>query len=291
MLMILATILLALMDATGKFLATHYPVTQILAARFALFLMLALIQARRKGIRRSLASNAVGLQIGRSLILVAEVTIFLIAFKSLPLATVHSIAAATPLIATALAVPLLGEKVGLQRWVAVIIGCLGVLIIIQPGSNIFGGAAYLAVFGTCLWSLYQILIRKVSADGPETTALYTAGVGFLAFAVTLPFAWKTPDLHDGFLFLGVSLFGGAAHILLIKALQLAPSSLLQPLNYLLVLWGAILGFLIFGNLPDRMTITGAAIVIASGLYTIQRERRAAYSAARPASRSAAPRKD
>lgn len=268
--MVAATFLLALMDATGKYLSASYPVTEILTARYGIFLLLAILQAWPGGIRKSFSSPATGLQIIRSLVLVAEVTVFLFAFKSLPLATVHSVAAATPLIATALAVPLLGEKVGRHRWLAVMIGFGGVLLIIRPGANIFGAAIYLPLLGTILWALYQILVRRATADGPETTALYTAAVGLAAFTLTLPFAWKTPSLHDGFLFLAVGLFGGGAHILLIKSLQLAPASLLQPLNYLLVLWGVLLGYVVFANLPDVFTVLGVIIVTACGLYTLRR---------------------
>lgn len=271
--MMIAVALLALMDTTGKYITADFPVSQILWVRYGVFLILACLLARPRGIIKSLSSRQPGLQIGRSLLLVVEVAVFLFSFKNLPLVTVHSVGASSPLIATALAIPLLGEKVGIRRWLAVIIGFAGVLLIIRPGHNEFGGAVYLPLLGALLWALYQILVRRVVRDGPETTSLYTALVGFAAFGMIAPFEWQAPDLKGGILLLAVGVFGGSGHILLIKSLQLAPASVLQPLNYMILVWAAILGFVVFGYIPDVWTIAGALIVVASGLYAISRQQR------------------
>ncbi len=271
--LVVAMAFLALMDATGKYLTGTYPVTQILWARYAVFLLLAVASAGKKGIGNAFKSRQKRLQTGRSLVLVCEVLVFLVSFKYLDLVTVHAIAAATPLIATALAIPLLREKVGFQRWTAVLIGCAGVMIIIRPGTGIFGPMIYLPLLGATLWALYQILVRRLTTDGAATTSLYTATTGFLVFSLTLPFEWQSPDLQGWLLLALTGIFGGFGHMLLIRSLQLAPSSVLQPFNYSLMVWGAILGFIIFHNVPDRWTIVGAFIIIASGLFALYRQQR------------------
>jgi drug/metabolite transporter (DMT)-like permease len=272
-LMVLAMMLLASMDATAKYLVRDYSIVQILWVRFVIFLAVAAALARRRGIRRSFASKHWKLQIVRSLVLLAEAAAFILSFSLLPLADVHAVAAAAPLIATALAVPLLREKVGPHRWTAVAIGLVGVLIIVRPGMGVMDWAAAAPLAAGFLWALYQVLVRKVGlTDSVTTTALYTAAVGLLVLSLLVPFAWQAPDLDGWLLMLLVGILGSAAHIILFKALELAPASALQPFGYMLMVWAAVMGFLVFGHIPDLWTITGAIVVVAGGLYALHRER-------------------
>jgi drug/metabolite transporter (DMT)-like permease len=274
-LMVLAMCLMASMDATSKWLVEDLPIPQILLVRFGIFLIVALALAGRRGFARTIRSERSGLQIVRSIVMLAEITVFIWAFSLLPLADVHAIAAISPLMATALAVPLLREKVGWHRWSAVIIGFIGVLIIVRPGSGVMGWAALVPLLAAFLWALLQVLIRKVGLeDSVETTALYSATIAVFVMVLFAPFTWQAPTLEQWGLLVLTGSLGSAGLLVLFKALQLGAASALQPFSYSMVLWATVLGFLIWGHFPDAWTLTGVAIVVAGGLYAFSRERSA-----------------
>lgn len=277
-LMVLAMCLMASMDATSKWLVEDLAIPQILLVRFGIFLIVALALAGRRGFARTIRSERPGLQIVRSIVMLAEITVFIWAFSLLPLADVHAIAAISPLMATALAVPLLREKVGWHRWGAVVIGFIGVLIIVRPGSGVMGWAALVPLLAAFLWALLQVLIRKVGLeDSVETTALYSATIAVVVMALFAPFTWQAPTLEQWGLLVLTGSLGSAGLLVLFKALQLGAASALQPFSYSMVLWATVLGFLIWGHFPDAWTLTGVAIVVAGGLYAFSRERAAGRS--------------
>lgn len=294
-LMLLAMLLFASMDALAKYLTTVYPIAQILWLRFAVFLVVSLVLAglvaprgrRQPGAarRRPWQSRRPLLQVARSLMLVGEMSVFMLGFRHLPLADVHAVAAAAPLIALALAVPVLGETVPLRRWLAVLCGFAGVLVILRPGWTEFGWIQAMPVAAACLWGGYQVFLRHVARfDPPEVTTFYTAATGLAAATLAVPLLWVTPDLAGWGMLLLVALLGAGAHVTLILALDAAPAAVLQPYNYTLLLWAALLGYFAFGDLPDIWTVAGAALVVASGLYVLQgdlRQARAARRASRP----------
>jgi drug/metabolite transporter (DMT)-like permease len=177
---------------------------------------------------------------------------------------------------TALSVPLLGERVGLRRWTAVAIGFASVLIIIRPGFGMVHWAASLPLATAACFALYQVATRVLSRwDGPATTYFYSATVGLAVTSAFLPVEWRAPGLADwvGLVFLGC--MGGLSHYLLIRAFTAAPASLLAPFSYCQLIWSVSLGYLWFGDFPDRWTFVGAALVAASGLYVLYRERQLA----------------
>ena len=134
-------------------------------------------------------------------------------------------------------------------------------------------AAIIPLAAAALFAVYQIITRAVSRDdGPDTSLLYAAIVGAVVLSAIGPFSWRHPPFSDWGLLLFVALAGSGAHFALIKALQRAPASVLQPFNYTLFLWAIAVGFVAFGDLPDLWTIAGGAIVVASGLYVLRRER-------------------
>ena len=204
--------------------------------------------------------------------LMVEIGLFIWTITVLPLADAHAILAISPLIVTALSVPLLGEKVGIRRWSAIGVASIGMLVILRPGFGAMHPMALVALLCACMWSLYQVLTRIVSrTDPPLTTLFYTALIGAVALTVIGPFYWRTPDAQGWALFALVAALGAGGHYLLIKALQLAPASLLQPFAYTVLVWATLVGFTVFGNLPDLPTVLGALIIVASGLYTFARE--------------------
>ena len=272
-LMVLAMCLMATMDATAKWLVEDYSIAQVLLVRFAVYLGVALVFARRRGWLATFRSRQPGLQILRSLVMLAEIVVFLWAFSLLPLADVHAIAAVSPLIAVALAALLLGERVGWRRWLAVAAGCVGVLVIMRPGSGIMGPAALIALLAAFLWALLQVLIRRVGQDDSvETTALWSAAIAVFILIFLAPFDWRPVATGDWPLLVLVGLLGAACHLLLFRALQVAPASMLQPFAYILVVWAAVMGYVLFGEFPDIWTLAGIVIVIAGGLYAFSRER-------------------
>ena len=273
-LVLLAMLLFASMDGVNKHLVVSYSIIQILWVRYLLFFAFALLVARRQGgIRATLASGQPGLQIARSLLLIAEQAAFVIAFVYLPLADVHAIAAVSPLIVTALSAPLLRERVGMHRLIAVGAGFAGVLVIMRPGMGVMSNAAAIPLIAAVLFAVYQMMTRLVSrTDSSETTVLYSSMVGVVVVSLLGPFSWQAPTQADWGLLILVAVLGSTAHFSLIKALQLAAASALQPFNYSLFLWAVVVGFVGFGDFPDAWTLAGATLIIASNLYVVQRTR-------------------
>jgi drug/metabolite transporter (DMT)-like permease len=269
-----AWLLFAGMDAGSKLLAEQYSIIQILWVRFVSLVVIAAWLARRRGGRDALRTRHFWLQSLRSVLLVIEIGLFIRTITVLPLADAHAILAVTPLIVTALSVPLLGEQVGIRRWSAIAVAFVGVLIILRPGLGVVHPIALLALLCSLMFGLYQILTRIVGrVDPPLTTLFYTALVGVGGLTLIVPFYWTTPDVAGWALFDLVAALGASGHFLLIKALQLAPASTLQPFSYTILIWATLVGFLVFGNLPDLLTVVGALIVTSSGIYSFARERR------------------
>ncbi len=269
-----ALLLFACQDAFTKVLARDYPVSQFLLVRFWAFAAFATVfAAMRGGLVSALRSRRPMLQLVRCAVAVLEIGMFAYALRFLGLAEIHAIVATFPLIATALAGPVLGETIGWRRRLAVLFGFAGALIIIRPGAGVFHGAAFIALAAAAMFAAYNLMTRLVSrTDRFETSLLYLAWVGAVG---TTPFGlagWREPDAQAWVLMGLLAGSGIVGHLLFIKALELTPASLLQPLNYSLLVWATIIGFVVFGELPDAWTATGAAVIAGSGLYAMFRER-------------------
>jgi drug/metabolite transporter (DMT)-like permease len=278
LLVIAASFGFASMDAMSKVLAQDHAILQILWFRYMVFTVFALAIARRRGVWRTLISQRPWLQAFRALLLVAENAVFVLAFRYLPLADVHALGASAPLMVVALSVVLLGETVGIRRWSAVLVGFVGVLIIIRPGLQEIEWPLLIPLVGALMWALYQILVRLCSrTDGSDTTLLWSALVGLAATSVTGPFVWVPPDREAWVLLIVLAVAGSLAHYALIKGLQLAEASAVQPYTYTLLVFAAFWGLAVFGDIPDAWTILGAVIIVGSGLYTWYRERQLARS--------------
>jgi drug/metabolite transporter (DMT)-like permease len=271
---LLAMLLFGLMDAASKYLSARYPTPQIIWLRYLLTIPMVLLILAPRGIRGCLRSGRPGLQLVRSLLLVLEIGLVVWCFGRMPLADVHSILALTPLAVTALSVPLLGERVGPRRWAAVAVGFTGVLVILRPGLGVAQPAALVVLVSVALYALYQVLTRVVGrTDTAETSLLWQLLVGAAVASLVVPFAWRSPPLLHWPLFVLVAAMGGAGHYAMIKALQLAPASVIQPFTYTLLLWAIVIGYLGFGDLPDRWSLIGASAIVGAGVYTALRERR------------------
>lgn len=266
LLVLLGMFLFACLDANAKYLSQNYAVSQILWIRYWVFCLLALFLARND-LPKLVRSRRPVLQIVRSVVLVGEMALFVLALRHLPVADVHAIAGATPLMVMALSWPLLGEHVTPRQWLAVLVGFVGILLIVRPGFAEIGIGAIYALLGGLSWAFYQIMLRILGRDDhAATTLLYSAFIGTAIMTTLGPGEWRTPDALGWFLFALAGLFGGAAHIAMTTALAIAPASLLQPYTYSLLVFAAIVGFVVFGQFPDLWTCVGAGVVVAGGLY-------------------------
>ena len=267
----------AFMDGMTKILSQSLPIPQILWFRSLVFTAVAIYLLQRQSRGQSLWALARSqrplLQTFRALLLMVESGMFMIAFKLMPIADVHAVAAVAPLLVVALSVPMLGEKVGPRRWAAVAVGFLGVLLIIRPGFEKLEPPVLIVLAGAVLWALYQVLVRLCArSDRAETTTFYTALVGLAATTLVGPPSWLWPDATGWALLIAIAIMGSIGHVAFILALGMTQPALLQPYNYTLFVWAVAAGFLMFGHVPDTMTLVGAAIIIASGLYVWHRER-------------------
>ncbi len=274
-LVIAAMFIFAAQDAITKFLSVSFSAPQILWVRFAFFTFFALaFSLRRKPLRDCMKSAVPGLQVIRSLLIVTEIAIFIVAVRLMNLADIHALVATFPLMVTAIAAVFLREPVGLRRWMAVIVGFVGVLIILRPGLEALRPGALLALLTALMFAAYNVMTRLVARhDDGETSTLYMAVVGAVCLSFIAPFYWTQPSPQEWAWLLCLSITAATGHFLLIKALEAAPASTLQPFNYTLLVFATIIGFAVFGTLPDFWTVIGAAVVVGSGLYTIYRERR------------------
>ena len=268
LLMVASMLCFASMDATTKYIIHDYGVAQVLFVRSLVFTgFAALLAHRRGGLRRAMHSARPWLQAGRAALAVVESAAFVLAFRYLPLADAHSVGASSPLFVVALSAPLLGERVGRDRWLAVLAGFAGVLLIIRPGFVALRLPLLLPLSGAFLWAVYQVMVRLLArGDRPETTLLWSAGVGLAAVSLVVPFQWHTPDARAWLLLLCIGTLGSLAHFALIKALDFSEASAVQPYGYTLLVWATVLGFLVFGNVPGPWTVAGACVVVAGGLW-------------------------
>ncbi|HYD06210.1 MAG TPA: DMT family transporter [Reyranella sp.] len=273
LLTMLAMLCFASMDAISKSLVVEYSVGQLMWVRYFLLCLFAWYLVRKQGVRAALVSHKPGLQIFRSLVAVIEGAAFVLAFRYLPLADTHAVAATSPLIVIALGVLFMGERAGPARWLAVAAGFVGVLLIVRPGFRTLDWPLLLPLAGAVLWAGYQLLTRlNARWDPPNTSLLWSAIVAFIATSFVGPFDWTWPTPTAWAMMIAVAFIGAIAHYALIKALDYAEAGAVQPYSYTLLVWAAVMGWLAFGDVPDEWTITGAAIVVASGLYTWHHDR-------------------
>ena len=178
----------------------------------------------------------------------------------------------SPLLTTLLSVPILGEVVGIRRWGAVVAGLAGVTVVMRPGMTGFQPAALFGVASSFCWSLALVITRRMSdTERTATTLLWSAGVGLLVLTVLLPFDASMPTAGQLALALVLGVLASTGQWIVVLAYRHAGASLLAPFSYTQLLWAIAAGWLVFGTLPDRWTLTGAAIIVASGVYTAHRE--------------------
>ena len=220
-----------------------------------------------------LRSTRLGLQLLRSVFMLATNFLFFAGLVWLGLAEITAIMYVTPLITTVLSVPILGEPVGWRRILSVIVGLVGAVIIIRPGADAFDWAVALPLAAALSHSGYQLTTRMVArSDHPLTTLCYTALVGMVISSLCLPLGWRAPDAVGWLGFAALGLVGCLSHFTFIKAFTAANAAVVSPFGYLSLLWATLLGFLFFAEVPDGWTVVGALVIAGSGIYILHRER-------------------
>jgi drug/metabolite transporter (DMT)-like permease len=272
LLMLLAVAMFSLLDATAKWLTRTYPVPMVIWARYVVSLILMLAALPWAGGLEGLRTRRPGLQSLRGILLLLCTVLFITAISYIPLATATAVGFVSPLFVTALSIPLLGERVGRRRWAAVLAGFLGVLVIVRPAGGAAHWASLLPIAMAVCYASYLILTRMLRlSDGAFASLFYPAAVGAAVSSLLVPHFWLTPSGPDLAIMLALGLFGGLGHYLLIQAFNRAPASMLAPFAYCQIIGAAVLGYTLFGDIPDLTTGVGAAIVVASGLYVWHRE--------------------
>ncbi|ABE39447.1 DMT family transporter [Rhodopseudomonas palustris] len=271
-LIVASTVFLACSDTLAKYLGRTLPPIEIGWIRFLVFLLIMLPVALASS-ESPLRSVRPKLQVLRALALVASSVLFITGLRFLPIAEASATSFVAPLFVTALSIVLLGEAIGIRRWVATLVGLIGVLIVIRPGSSTFNPAVILPILSALCWAITLILTRMISgADRAVVTMTFSALVGFLALSAMVPFVWVTPSWTDIAIGVGVGLASTIGQWIVVLAFRYADASALAPFSYSQLLWVTILGYAVFSEIPDAWTFVGAVVIICSGVYIAHRER-------------------
>ena len=274
LLMLAYSLFALIIDSIAKKLVFDVNTNQVVWARF-IFHSLALVMffGPKKFVQLSKTKN-IKLQVIRSLLLIATTFLFFSGIYVIGLATAHSIFFLTPILVTALAIPLLGERVGVRRSFGVFAGSIGALLIIKPGFDNFSPESLYFIGAALTAALYQLATRHLGkSDHAYTTLFYTAALGTIICSLIVWIDWQPIKLIDWVLMIFLGTSAALGHFFLIKAFQMAPASALMPFTYSSLIWALIFGYWFFNELPDQQTVLGSVIIIGSGLYIYIREKR------------------
>jgi drug/metabolite transporter (DMT)-like permease len=272
--MLLATLLFTVMDSIAKSLTAAYPVQQVIWARYFFQFALMLLLIPRLGVAGLLWTRRPGVHVARGLLLTISTYCMIMAISMVPLADAYTITFTAPFLVTLLSIPLLKERVGWRRLSAVVVGFVGVLIVFRPIAAPVDGAMLLPLITAGCFAVYQILTRKASYDSRETAFMmlfYLAWIGTAVMSAIVPFYWQTVAAGDWAWMVGMGALGAAGHLILIRALTIAPASLLSPFIYSQIVWALGIGYFWFGDVPSVWMLTGCTVIISSGLYVFYRE--------------------
>jgi drug/metabolite transporter (DMT)-like permease len=270
-----AVALFACLDTTAKYLNTQMDSLQVAWARYTSAFVLTLIISNPLTHPGLLRTRSPKLQITRSLLLVGSTAFNFLGLRWLQLDEALSIIFTFPLLVAIISGPMLGEWIGWRRWTAIGFGFVGVLLITRPGLGGMHAAALFTLGATFCYAFYAVITRIVSrVDSNQTSLFYANFIGALAMLPVIPFVWQPPvSWVVVFLMVMIGVLGSTGHYFLIAGHKLAPASVLSPFVYTQLIWVIVLGYLVFSQVPNSWTIAGAAIVIASGLYLLYRERK------------------
>jgi drug/metabolite transporter (DMT)-like permease len=261
-------------DAFAKWLTDHYDPLQVVFLRNLVALPMVTAGAVLIGGPHVLRTSHLGLHAMRGLLLVSGSFCFFMGLKFLPLAEAVSLVFAAPIFITALSVPLLGEKVGWRRWSAVLVGFLGVLIIVRPGAAAFQYASLFVVATALFYALIMLSARRINrTEGIWTLMFYVVLFPLVFSTLAVPAVWQPVQTAHIPHLVALAVFGTLGLTLISQAFRMAPAPVVAPFDYTALIWASLLGWMVWGELPDSWTYGGAAVIIASGIYIIFRETR------------------
>jgi len=269
--MILSVFFMNLNNALLKWLSAGYPSGQIIFMRSLVMVGIVLVIAYRTGGLEILRPNNFSAHGHRGFLQLLNGFFFVLAVTYLPLAETVALTFASPLFLTALAIPFLGEQVGWRRWAAVLV-VIGILIITRPTGGALQLAMLFPLAAALSGAIRDIVTRKLTAHESSLSILFTSSlIATVGSLPTAPFGWVMPNMFDLGLFLITGICVAAGHFLMIDTFRYVEAKVVAPFRYTGILWATILGFMIWGHLPDQLTVLGVSIVIASGLYILHRQ--------------------
>lgn len=283
-LMIAAVASFAAQDGFSRHLAESYNTLMVVMVRYWVFAGFVVLLALRRpeGFRAAIASHRIGAHIARSVLLVAEICIIIWGYTLIGLIESHAVFAICPLLVVALSGPVLGEKISVQRWIAVAAGMLGVLIVLRPGFGVFSWASVLPLLSAIMFAAYSVLTRLTTRGEPTFPAFFWPGVigAVLMTAIGLPH-WETISSSD-WVFLGIyasiSVF---SHWLLLKCYEVAEASSVQPFAYLQIVFVSIIGIMVYDETLALPVVVGTVMIVAAGIYALWDASRAKTPAKTP----------
>ncbi|MFU8776574.1 MAG: DMT family transporter [Roseovarius sp.] len=275
-LMVLTTVIFAVQDGISRHLAEEYNVLMVVMIRFWFFAAFVMVIAARKagGLRAAATTSQPLMQGFRAVLLVAEICVMIYGFTLLGLIEVHAVFACYPLLIAALSGPVLGERVGWRRWVAIGVGFVGVLIILEPGVGVIDPKAIVPFIAALMFALYGLLTRYVARrDTAATSFFWTGTVGAIAMTLAGVWFWE-PMTSDAWIWMiTLCITGAAGHYTLIKCYEVAEASAVQPFAYLQLFFVTGIGIFIFGETIRMNVALGGALVVGAGLFTLWRQRK------------------
>ena len=269
--MILAAGVMSMNDAVSKYLVESYPIGQILCLRQAVALVVILVYVGHQGSWRDLRINNRGGQALRAILHVGAAALIVWSLSALPIATVTAIVFSSPIVVLIFSMRLLGERVSWIRWIAVLVGFAGVLAIIRPGGVDFRWALLIPVAAAVVSGLRDVMTRRLSRTDTSISVLFWASVLMVgATLFTIPLGWQPLTATATVWLIVNGLMNAGAHFLMIEALRLGDAGLVSPFRYTAILWATVAGFLVWREVPDAMTMIGAALLIVSGILIVRR---------------------
>ncbi|WP_299371340.1 DMT family transporter [uncultured Tateyamaria sp.] len=274
-LMIAVSVVFASQDGISRHLAGEYNVFMVVMIRYWFFAAFVITIAGRKagGLRAAARTSQPVVQGLRGLLLAAEICVMVTAFTILGLVESHAVFAAYPLLVAALSGPILGEHVGWRRWAAIGVGFVGVLFILKPGLGVFDPAAVIPLASAVMFAVYGLLTRYVARDDSTATSFFWTGtVGAVAMTCVGVWFWEPMSAGDWLWMGALCLTGASGHWLLIRTYEVAEASAVQPFAYFQMVFAALVGLAVFGEVLEINVVIGALIIVGAGLFTLWRER-------------------
>ena len=272
-LILTSTAFLGISDVTAKYLSATLPSIEITWIRFVVFALIMTPAMVPGSPLYAMRTPRPGFQLLRGMALLSSSLFFISGLRFLPIAEASATSFVSPLLVTALSIAFLGESVGLRRWLATAVGLIGMMIILRPGTSAFHPAMFFPLASALAWACTLIMTRMMSGwERASTTMTYSSIAGVCILSSLVPFIWVAPSWQDLLLGILIGFASTAGQWIVVLAFRYGDASVLAPFSYIQLLWASILGFLVFGEVPDIWTVTGAVFIVGSGLYTAHRER-------------------